>query len=181
MTPALPRRAYVALDRLTKVVAVGLLAGALGGVDGSTADSMALGVAGLAVGLLTVFVEPVGETPDDAGRTPDDGSGETLTDDSGDRPPTPASSPDAEGFFDRFAHPLVALVATVGVVLWLGDFLLAAAGLGLRGYDAALAVDLFRLSGVVGAVGLLFVVVPAAYVGALYVRRFVRTRRAGGE
>ena len=59
-----------------------------------------------------------------------------------------------EGFFDRFVHPQLARVALGGVLIWLGSFVVAAAGLGVHGLGRyALGGLLFFLSGVVGLVG----------------------------
>ena len=59
-----------------------------------------------------------------------------------------------EGFFDRFVHPRLARVALGRVLIWLGSFVIAAAGLGVRGLGRYAFGDLrFFLSGVVGLVG----------------------------
>lgn len=57
MTPVatLPARRYRWLDRVTKLVGVGLIAGGLE-VGGSTAPGVALAAAGVCIGLITVLL-----------------------------------------------------------------------------------------------------------------------------
>jgi len=75
----------------------------------------------------------------------------------------------ARGFLDRFVHPRLAAVALAGAALWAGSFLVAAAGLLLRGSGrAALGGELFFLSGLVGAVGILVLLACAAWLAGYW-------------
>ena len=72
---------------------------------------------------------------------------------------------DERPFFDRFTHPRLATVATAGAALWLGSFVVAAAGLGLRAAGRALlGARLFFLSGLVGLVGMLVLAACACWL-----------------
>ncbi|GGL24933.1 hypothetical protein GCM10009037_05600 [Halarchaeum grantii] len=77
------------------------------------------------------------------------------------------------GFFYRFAHPALAVVSTVGAVLWLAGFGLAGAGVGLRASDPTFAYRLFAWSGVVTFVGVALIVAVVAYLVGLWLLRDV--------
>jgi len=76
-------------------------------------------------------------------------------------------------FFDRFVHPRIARVATAGAVLWAGSFLVAVAGLGVRGGQPNTAATLFFLSGVVGLVGMVVLAVCGLYLLGIRLRQTV--------
>lgn len=75
-------------------------------------------------------------------------------------------------FFDRFVHPRVARVATVGAALWAGSFLVAALGLGVRGSQPNAAATLFFASGVVGLGGMVILAVCGLYLVGVRLRQW---------
>lgn len=81
---------------------------------------------------------------------------------------------DSDGFFDRFVHPRLARVATVGGGLWMGSFVVAAVGLALRGmHRPTLGARLFFLSGLVGLVGVAILGGCLCWLGGVWLRRRV--------
>ncbi|AZH26577.1 hypothetical protein [Haloplanus aerogenes] len=74
-------------------------------------------------------------------------------------------------FFDRFVHPRIARVATAGALLWAGSFLVAVAGLVIRGGQPNTAATLFFLSGVVGLVGMLVLAGCGCYLFGMRLRQ----------
>lgn len=74
-------------------------------------------------------------------------------------------------FFDRFVHPRVAGVATAGAGLWAGSFLVAVAGLAVRGSRPSAGATLFVLSGVVGLGGMVVLAVCGLYLLGLRLRQ----------
>jgi hypothetical protein len=76
-------------------------------------------------------------------------------------------------FFDRFVHPRVAGVATAGAVLWAGSFLVAVAGLAVRGSQPSAGATLFFLSGVVGLGGMVVLAVCGLYLLGIRLRQQV--------
>lgn len=82
-------------------------------------------------------------------------------------------------FLDRFVHPHLAAVAIVGAALWLGSFLVAAAGLWFRGTGRAVfGEQLFFLSGLVGLLGMLVLAACACWLAGYWLLRRVRGRGA---
>ncbi|MFB6196489.1 MAG: hypothetical protein ABEI80_09985 [Haloplanus sp.] len=74
-------------------------------------------------------------------------------------------------FFDRFVHPRLARVATAGAVLWGGSFLIAAAGLLVRGGRPGTGATLFALSGLVGLAGMVVLGTCGLYLLGVRARR----------
>lgn len=77
------------------------------------------------------------------------------------------------GFFYRFAHPGLAVVSTVGAVLWFAGFVLAGVGVVLRPSDPTAAYALFYYGGVVGALGVLVIAAVVVYLLGLWLLRDV--------
>jgi hypothetical protein len=81
-------------------------------------------------------------------------------------------------FLDRFVHPWVAAITTVGAVLWLVSFLVAATGLAFRTTDnTLLTVELFLTSGVIGVFGTAVVAACALYLAGIRAIQVARGRR----
>lgn len=142
----LSRRAFVWLDRATKLLGLVAVAVAFEGSAGPL--SVPVGLAGVLVGTATIACEPADAEP--------------LASE-------PAPDRDYDGYLDRFHNPRIALVATVGAAIWLCSFLVAGTGVVLRSSNSRVAVTLFALSGPLGLVGVAVVAVAAAWLG---VRRF---------
>ncbi|MFB6078151.1 MAG: hypothetical protein ABEJ80_04140 [Halarchaeum sp.] len=77
------------------------------------------------------------------------------------------------GFFYRFAHPRLAVVSTLGCVLWLAGFAVAGGGVVLRPSDPRTAYLLFFLGGLVGLLGVVVIAAVVVYLLALWVLRDV--------
>lgn len=80
-------------------------------------------------------------------------------------------------FLGRFVHPWVAAIATVGAVLWLVSFFVAATGLAFRSTKILLAADLFFTSFVFGAFGMAILAGCALYLAGLRTIQVARGRR----
>jgi len=90
-------------------------------------------------------------------------------------PPGPEG---ADGFFDRFVHPWLARVATLGVGLWVLAFLLAAAGLaGNRIPGDQYEAWFFLYSGVIGTLGIIVLGACTLVLAGFFVRREWRARQ----
>ncbi|GGM54729.1 hypothetical protein J2752_000676 [Halarchaeum rubridurum] len=77
------------------------------------------------------------------------------------------------GFFYRFAHPALAVVSTVGSLLWLAGFALAGAGVALRASDPTTAYALFYYGSLVSLAGIAGIAAVVAYLVVLWLLRDV--------
>lgn len=87
--------------------------------------------------------------------------------------PAAASRGRLPGFFYRFAHPELAVLSTLGSLLWLVGFALAGVGVGLRASSPALAARLFAWSGIISFVGVALIAAVVAYLLVLWLLRDV--------
>ncbi|EMA36722.1 hypothetical protein [Halococcus hamelinensis] len=80
-------------------------------------------------------------------------------------------------YLDRFVHPWIAAIATVGALLWLASFIVAAIGLGIRTSHPLWNIRLFAASGYLGLLGMGIIAACALWLGGLRIvqvtRRFV--------
>ena len=81
-------------------------------------------------------------------------------------------------YLDRFVHPRVAAITTLGALLWLASFLVAAIGLGTRTAYPLLSIRLFAASGYLGLFGMGTIAACALWLGG--VRAIQVTRRLVG-
>lgn len=80
-------------------------------------------------------------------------------------------------YLDRFVHPWVAAIATGGVVLWLIAFLVAATGLAIQsGETVVLTIELFLISGIVGAAGTVVLLCCVLWLAGLRTHQIVADR-----
>jgi len=77
------------------------------------------------------------------------------------------------GFFYRFAHPALAVVSTVGSLLWLVGFALAGGGLALRASDPTTASLLFYYGSLVSLGGIAAIAAVVGYLLVLWLLRDV--------
>ncbi|GAA0299811.1 hypothetical protein [Halarchaeum salinum] len=87
--------------------------------------------------------------------------------------PAAASRGRLPGFFYRFAHPELAVLSTLGSLLWLVGFALAGAGVGLRASEPTTAYALFYYGGLVSFVGVALIAAVVAYLLVLWLLRDV--------
>ncbi|WP_160135209.1 hypothetical protein [Halococcus salsus] len=81
-------------------------------------------------------------------------------------------------YLDRFVHPRVAAIATVGALLWLASFAVAAIGLGIRTSSPLWSIRLFAASGYLGLFGMGTIAACALWLGGVRVVQV--TRRFAG-
>ena len=78
-------------------------------------------------------------------------------------------------FLDRFVHPRLAAITTIGVALWILSFLIAAVGLAIQTRGSPLfAVQLFLISSVIDIIGIVMVVACTLWLVGLRTKRFIR-------
>lgn len=79
-------------------------------------------------------------------------------------------------YLGRFVHPWLAAIATTGVILWAGSFLVAVAGLAVRSSAARLAADLFVVAGLIGVFGMLVLASCGLWLVGLRARQLIGAR-----
>jgi hypothetical protein len=80
-------------------------------------------------------------------------------------------------FLDRFVHPRVAAITTIGVALWILSFLIAAVGLAIRTRGRPVfAVQLFLISSIIDIIGIVIVVGCVLWLVGLRMKQLIRSR-----
>jgi uncharacterized membrane protein YqgA involved in biofilm formation len=78
-------------------------------------------------------------------------------------------------FLDRFVHPRLAAITTIGVALWILSFLIAAVGLAIQAKSPLFAIQLFLISSVIDIIGIVMVVACTLWLVGLRTKRFIRS------